>query len=125
MPEKTLNEALSGGEIQEIIAQEIAKRLKGDCTLAEDLSYAGFIAKFDIKIQYLRSLTKETLVWGAATEVRDQNSEPAGETVISDSHQSASSPDIERQQHDLPIPVLVQTPSGAQRQKVRIERPRK
>lgn len=125
MAEKTLNEALSGGEIQEIINQEIAKRLKGDCTLAEDLSYAGFIAKFDIKIQYLRSLTKETLVWGATTEVRDQNSEPAGETVISDSHQSASSPDIERQQHDLPIPVMVQTPSGSMRQKVRIERPRK
>ena len=125
MAEKTLNEALSGGEIREIIAQEIEKRLKGDCTLAEDLSYAGFIAKFDIKIQYLRSLTKETLVWGATGAGTAENTEPAGEITISDSHQSAPSPDIERQQHDLPIPVLVQTPSGAQRQKVRIERPRR
>lgn len=125
MAEKTLNEALSGGEIREIISQEIEKRMKGDCTLSDDLSYAGFIAKFDIKIQYLRSLTKETLVWGAINQIPEQETESVGQTAISDSHQSASSPDIERQQHDLPIPVMVQTPSGSMRQKVRIERPRK
>jgi len=125
MSEKTLNEALGGAEIREIILREIEKRLKGDCTLLDDHSYAGFIAKFDIKISYLRSQVKETLVWGAANLIPEQETEPAGETVISDSHQSASSPDVERQSHDLPVPVMVQTPSGARREKVRIEKVRR
>ena len=125
MAEKTLNEALGGAEIREILLQEIEKRLKGDCTLGDDLSYAGFTAKFDIKITYLRSLTPPTLIWGTVGSAAEGETEPAGETVISDTHTSASSPDIERQSHDLPIPVLVQTPNGPQRQKVRVERAKK
>lgn len=125
MAERTLNEALSGGEIREIIAQEIEKRLKGDCTLAEDLSYAGFGFTFDLKIYFKRSLTKETLVWGAGGSSQEPVTPEDPMTPIKTTYESASSPDIERQQHDLPIPVLVQTPSGAQRQKVRIERPRR
>jgi len=131
-PEKTLNDPLSGSEIKEIIAQEIRKRMDGDCTLLDDHSYAGFIAKFDIKISYLRSQVKETLVWGQMTEIKVADGEHNGitaeftdEKVIADTYTSASSPDVERQEHDLPIPVLVQMPAGAQRQKVRIEKVRR
>ncbi len=127
MPEKTLNEALSGSEIKEIILQEIGKRLDGDTTLENDLAYAGFTAQFSVTIMYLRSLTKPTLVWGSAA----QTPEPplplpdlleTKHEEISSIHTSDLSPDVERQLHDLPIPVLMQTPTGMERTKVKIGR---
>lgn len=122
--EKTLNEALSGSEIKEIILQEIEKRLDGDTTLENDLAYAGFSMQFDIKINFLRSLTKPTQVWGAGGSfqepIKPEDIESTANVV--DSHVSADSPDIERQNHDLPIPVMVQTPSGMERTKVHIGR---
>jgi hypothetical protein len=122
MPESTLNEALSGSEIKEIILQEIEKRLNGDTTLANDLAYAGFSVQFDIKINFLRSLTKPTQVWGIGGSF-EQPITPAdveSTAAVVDSHTSALSPDIERQSHDLPIPVMMQTPSGMERKKVHI-----
>jgi hypothetical protein len=122
MSEKTLNEALSGSEIKEIILQEIGKRLDGDTTLENDLAYAGFKADFNIKIGFLRSLTKPTEVWGAAISIPEGSTPPVSEKSLDGSHVSADSPDIERQSHDLPIPVLMQTPSGMERKKVHIGR---
>ena len=126
MPEKTLNEALSGAEIKEIILQEIGKRLDGDTTLENDLAYAGFSANFNIKIHYLRSLTKPTEVWGntAHDSFPDTGPLETHREEISSTHTSDPSPDIERQSHDLPIPVMVQTPSGFERKKVHIGRGR-
>ena len=126
MSEKTLNEALSGAEIKEIILQEISARLDGDTTLANDIAYAGFSTQFDIKVSFLRSLTKPTQVWGNAAQIVPPSDISAdvqhGEGFVSGSHVSASSPDIERQSHDLPIPVLMQTPAGMERKKVYIGR---
>ena len=126
--EKTLNEALSGSEIKEIILQEIGKRLDGDTTLENDLAYAGFSTNFDIKITYLRSMTKPTQIWGSAARIIPPSEIPDGvqhgESTIAASHVSNASPDIERQSHDLPIPVMLQTPSGMERKKVHIGRGR-
>lgn len=125
MAEKTLNEPLSGSEIKEIILEEIKKRLDGDSTLIDDLAYAGFTARFDIKISFLRSIIKPTEIWGAAERKpgSETETEPAEPASISGSHTSNPSPDVERQNHDLPIPVQVQTPSGFERKKVYIEKP--
>ena len=126
MSERTLNEALSGAEIKEIILQEIGKRLDGDTTLENDLAYAGFTAQFNIKIAYTRSLTKPTEIWGSTEQKPAPSEIPDGiehkEIEIHDSHSSAESPDVERQNHDLPIPVMLQTPSGMERKKVHIGR---
>ena len=122
MAEKTLNDPLSGAEIKQIILQEIERRLNGDCTLGNDLAYAGFTAKFEIKVSFLRSLVKETLIWGGKTDIPASNDpvEAVGDTVIAETYTS-SPPNVARQEHDLPIPVLVQTPTGPMRQKVPIE----
>ena len=124
MAEKSLGDPLAGFEIKEIILDEIKKRLDGDCTLAGGLAYAGFTAKFDIKIGFLRSLTKDTLVWGAASHyaTEEVHMETVAETAIADSYTSPP-PDIARQDHDLAIPVTVQTPKGPERRRVKIEKP--
>lgn len=121
MAERTLNDPLSGSEIKAILLQEIEKRLDGDTTLENDVAYAGFTAKFDIRITFLRSLTRPTEIWGGAEL---QTTVPGDQTetiAVTDSHTSAESPDVERQDHDLPIPVLMNTPSGMERRSVHIE----
>ena len=125
--ERTLNDPLSGAEIKEIIMQQIETSLNGDSTLLDDIAYAGFTVNFDIKISFLRSLTKPTQVWGVGGSF-DQpiKSEDISSTAaIVAEHTSNPSPDLERQNHDLPIPVMVQTPAGMERQKVRLGRPPK
>jgi hypothetical protein len=121
--EKTSNDPLSGVEIKAIILDEIEKRLNGDCTLGDDLAYAGFTAKFEIKISYLRSVVKESLVWGGAvmTPPEGVKAEEAGTIKVEDTYTSAA-PNVARQEHNLPIPVIVQTPTGPVRQRVHIER---
>jgi hypothetical protein len=121
MAERTTNDPLSGAEIKEIILREIEKRMNGDSTLNDDLAYAGFTAKFEVKVGYVRSLTKETLVWGMAAELPSGAVEAAGETTIADTY-VAPAPNVARQQNNLPIPVLIQTPTGTQRKRVQIEK---
>jgi hypothetical protein len=124
LAERTLADPLSGAEIKAIILDEIEKRLNGDCTLGNDLAYAGFTAKFEIKVSFVRSLVKESLVWGTAATAAPEGVETEVEkerTVAEDAYTSAA-PDVERQEHNLPIPVLVQTPTGPVRQRVHIER---
>ena len=122
MAEKTLNDPLSGAEIKQIILQEVEKRLNGDCTLNNDLAYAGFTSKFEIKISYLRSLTPPTLVWGVRGERPSEGveTEEAGMATIDDSYTSPP-PNIARTDHSLPIPVMVQTPTGPVRTRVQME----
>jgi hypothetical protein len=121
MAEKTTNDPLSGAEIKEIILREIEKRMNGDSTLNDDLAYAGFTAKFEVKVAYLRSLTKETLVWSSVSQDITADTEPAGETTVFDTY-VAPAPNVARQQNNLPIPVLIQTPTGTQRKRVQIEK---
>lgn len=124
MPELTLNDPLSGAEIKEIILQEIEKRLNGDSTLQNDLTYAGFRAKFDIRVTYVRSNVKETLVWGETEQPAPEGVEveAAGETEIKGDYTSPDAPNLARTSHDLPVPVMISTPSGSERRKVQIER---
>lgn len=121
MSEKTLNDPLSGREIKEIILQEIERRLNGDSTLLDDLAYGGFTAKFDIKISFVRSLTPATLVWGEVEQKGAEGAEGAGATIVVDTY-SSPAPNVARQEHNLPVPVMVQTPQGPQRRRVQIER---
>lgn len=115
--EQTLREPLSGEEIKEIILQQIRRRMDGDSTLYDGLAYAGFTVKYEIRVSFLRSLTKPTLIW-------DDKHDGEGEVEKSGEikgEYTADAPDEVRHEHDLPIPVLVQTPSGPKRQKVKIE----
>ena len=113
MSEKSLADPLCGSEIKQIILDEIEKRLNGDCTLGDDLAYAGFTAKFEIKVSYLRSLVKESLVWGGAQAAPADPAtvELVQEHVVADVYISPA-PNVARQEHQLPIPVMVQTPPG-------------
>ena len=121
MAERTLNDPLADFEIKDIICAEIRKRLDGDCTLMGGQAYAGFQAKFDIKISYTRSLTPATLVWGTAEKKPEGEVTEAGATIVVDTYQSVA-PNVERQDHNLPIPVLIQTPTGPVRRRVHVER---
>lgn len=121
--ERTLTDPLCGSEIKAILLNEIEKRLNGDSTLLDDLAYAGFTAKFDIKISFLRSLTQPTLIWGTAAADTGAESAPAGETAISGTYVSPA-PNVARSENNLPIPVLVATPAGMVRKRVQIERVR-
>lgn len=127
MAELTLADPLSGAEIKEILLQEIEKRLNGDSTLQNDLTYAGFRAKFDIRATFVRSNVKETLVWGEAEQPAPDGieTEPAGEAEIKGSYDSPDAPNLARTAHDLPVPVMISTPSGSERRKVQIERPKR
>jgi len=126
MAEKTLNEPLTGSEIKQILLHQIDQRMNGDSNLLDDIAYAGFSATFEIKLSFVRSLTPPTLIWGSAKVTPDPiaipSTEPAGDSVVSGDFKT-DQPDLARQDHDLPIPVLAQTPSGVERRKVRIERP--
>ena len=124
MAELTLRDPLAANEIIEILLQEIEKRLRADCTLMGDLTYSGFKATFTLNLAYERSLTKPTTVWGTASTPASPESGPtidAGAAAISGEY-VAGAPNVERQSHDLPIPVLVQTPAGTERRRVKIER---
>lgn len=120
MRETVLNDPLSGAEIREIVLQKVEDALKRDCTLVDDLTYPGFTLKFEATIAYQRATTAGTLVWHQSTTGK----KPEGETdenLIEAAYQT-DSPNRAREDHDLPMPVMVQTPSGPKRQKVKIDR---
>lgn len=119
--EKSLNDPLSGEEVKAIILQRVSDAMERDTTLYNDLAYAGFSARFECKITFLRSLTKPTLIW--ADDVQGEG-EPDGGTSVAMDFQT-DQPDVARQEHNLPVPVMQQTPSGPKKVKVRIEKARK
>lgn len=119
MAERTLNEELSGAEIKTIILRQIEDRLEGDSTLLDDIAYAGFSVSFTITISYVRSLTKPTEVWGNASSGEMEGERTA---IQMKGEYKTQQPDVARQEHNLEIPVLAQTPNGPERKKVRIER---
>lgn len=114
--DKTLNDPLSGEEIKEIILQRISAALDKNSTLTRDISYAGFGLKFAVEITFARSLTKNTIVWGEEPIPAEQVTASAREAGEYDAN---GSPNVVRQEHDLAIPVMVSTPNGPQRRKVR------
>jgi hypothetical protein len=79
--------------------------------------------KFDIQIGFINSPTPGTLVWGVGQQGEQQGE--AVEKPVSGEYQSDPSPNKTREDNDLPLPVMVQTPSGPQRRKVRIQNAKK
>lgn len=119
--EQTLLEPLSGAEIKEIMLAKISQAFDKDCTLVDDVCYAGFTFDFEGKLRYVRSTTPGTLVWGNLTEGEKPEKEATPDTVAVD--YETDSPNQAREDNDLPLPVLIQTPSGPKRQKVRFKKP--
>jgi len=124
MAELTLNDPLSGSEIKKIILQRIENALNKDCTLQDDLSYPSFSMIFEINLKYARASVPSTLVWGKVDGELEKPLEGEMEEIIESVKASYESgpPNVARQEHDLPIPVMVSTPSGPQRRKVHFER---
>lgn len=127
MPEYSLNDPLTGDEIKAIILQRITDAMNRDTTLYDDIAYAGFSAKFQLDIRYIRSRTPPTMIWGAAVAGL-----PEGEQgVLEKTHSlepleySTDQPDVARQEHNMPVPVMTQTPAGPRKAMVRIEKAKK
>ena len=119
MPKETsLNDPLAGAEIKNIILSKVSDALDRDLTLGDDIAYAGFIVKFEAKIGFVRSTTFPTMVWG----VEAKGETPTAVETITVEYQT-DSPNRAREENNLPIPVMVQTPSGPRREKVRFQKP--
>lgn len=126
MPQISLNDPIDGAELKLIILARIKEALDRDCTLANDIAYAGFNLTFEIRLKYLRSKTEGTLVWGAVMDTSNVKAEAeifelAGATpdIVTDSYTS-DSPNQAREDHALPIPVMIQTPNGPERRKIHV-----
>lgn len=121
--EQTLNDPLSGAEIKEIAVRKFAEALNRDCTLVDDLTYPGFTLNFMGNISYPRTTTSPTQVWGVHHEgvVNGPDAE-----AVADGFKGiyeTDSPNGAREENNLPIPVMVQTPSGLRREKVKFQIP--
>ncbi len=120
--EQTLNDPLCGAEIKTIIIQKVADALERDCTLTDDVCYPGFSFSFDAKISYLRSPNEGTLVWGGEKKGDKVPDSAPVETILAE--YETDSPNKAREENELPIPVLIQTPAGPKREKVRFAKPK-
>jgi hypothetical protein len=66
--EQVLNDPLAAEEIKAIIIQKIEAAMNKNGPLVDDLTYAGFRVKFEVKIEFIRSAVPSTLVWGDEKE---------------------------------------------------------
>jgi hypothetical protein len=119
MATTSLNDPIDGAELKSIILERISRALDRDSTLANDIAYAGFRLGFSITLKFLRSKTADTLIWGDAAEGVETLDQPT--EMITDSY-TTDSPNTAREEHDLPIPVMVQTPNGPQKRKIHVNR---
>lgn len=121
MATTSLNDPIDGAELKQIILERITRALDKDCTLSNDIAYAGFALKFQIDLKFLRSKTAPTLVWGTEVQTVDPAiaTEDEESVILADTYET-DSPNTAREEHSLPIPVLVQTPNGPQRKKVHV-----
>lgn len=124
----TENEAITGSELKEIIMQRISKAMDRDCTLTDDIAYAGFALDFQINMKFLRSKTDKTLVWGNEVELAQGMGKEAlvdlaaaPSVQVTDKYES-DSPNMAREEHDLPIPVYVNTANGPERRKIHVNK---
>lgn len=110
----SLNDPIDGAELKAIILQRISAKLDQDCTLGDDIAYAGFALNFTVNLKFKRSKTADTLVWGDISEGEAADTPTA---PIADSYES-DIPNQARDDHDLPIPIMVKTATGMERKKV-------
>ena len=120
MPELTLNDPLSGDEIKRIVLARIEAALAKDCTLIDDLAYPGFSLNFEIKLGYVRGPVPGTLVWGGMA--KGAAVDPDAEVESVQGEYKTEIPNAARQEHDLAIPVMVNTPNGPQKRRVRFQK---
>jgi hypothetical protein len=113
------NDPIDGGELKKIILERISNALDRDCTLTNDIAYAGFQLDFQITLGYKRSKTTGTLVWGNTGE-GDGGLPDAIETAKD--HYESDSPNTAREAHGLPVPVMVATPAGMEKRRIHVNR---
>lgn len=125
MPTTAENDPIDGAELKSIILKRIGDQMDRDCTLTNDVAYAGFRLEYNIKLKYLRSKTADTLIWGD-TVVGVFNASPSlgmelGGVELTDTYES-DSPNTAREEHELPVPVMVQTPNGPEKRRIHVNR---
>lgn len=116
---EVLNDPLAAEEIKAIVLDKISAAMNKNTTLTDDITYAGFRVKFEVRMEFVRSATPSTLVWG--DEVVGSLEGDGGTIITGDEYESDPSPNRTREDNDLPLPVMVMTPSGPQKRKVRIQ----
>ena len=117
--EQVLNDPLAAEEIKAIVIARIEDAFSRNQALIDDVTYAGFRVKFDIKFEFVRSAVPGTLVWGEASK-GDLTDAVPGEGVAGE-YASDPSPNKTREDNDLPLPVMVNTSTGPQKRRVRIQ----
>jgi len=128
MPQNSLNDPLDGAEKKAIILKRISDALDRDCTLVNDIAHPGFSLTFTITLKYLRTVGADsTVVWGESKvgpqpTIADLVTQGVASEAITGTYET-DSPNRAREDHDLGIPVMVQTPAGSERRKVKLPRP--
>lgn len=126
MPTTSLNDPIDGAELKQIILKRISDALDKDCTLVDDIAYAGFVLKFEINLTFKRSRTPGTLIWGTTTDggLTATTTEDVITPIQAAGEYETDSPNTAREEHDLPVPVMIKTPSGETRRKIHINPPK-
>jgi hypothetical protein len=119
MPTVSENDPIDGGELKKIILDRISTALDKDCTLTDDIAYAGFRLDFVINLGYKRSKTPGTMVWGNAAE--GYEGVPDMIEIVKDNYET-DSPNTAREDHNLPVPVMIQTAAGMEKRRIHVNR---
>lgn len=117
--QEILNDPLAAEEIKFIAIKKIEEAMAKNQTLVDDITYPGFRISFEIKFEFVRSPVAGTLVWGNVAEGEQKGDVDV--LVASGEYESDPSPNRTREANYLPLPVMVQTPSGPQKRRVRIQ----
>lgn len=114
MPQPTLNDSIDGGEFKQIVLKRIGEAMDRDSVIGQDIEHPRF--RFKIEVQFPGAHVKETLVWGqeGATLTEEDNVQ----TVV-DSFESISANQT-REDHDMPVPVMIQTPNGPEKRRIHV-----
>jgi hypothetical protein len=119
MPIPTLNDPISGEELKSILVQRFRALLDRDSTLINDIAYAGFESALVLNLKYKRSRSPGTLIWANDSQGDMSDDGDLIHDTLKDDYET-DSPNEARDDHNLPIPTLVQGPNGPERVKVHI-----
>lgn len=114
--EKSLNDALTAAEIKEIVLARVSKALDANSLLHDDITYPAFGFSFEATLNFPPG--RKTLVWDRQG---DQSMDHPHDSV-SVQYQAPDSPNKAREENDLPLPVMVQTPSGPEKRRVHYQK---
>ena len=114
--ERSLNDPLTAAEMKEIILARIQKDLDANSFLSDDITYPAFGFSFEMNITFPTG--RKTLVWDRQGDISDKHEKVA----VRVEYQAPDSPNRAREENDLPLPVLVQTPSGTEKRRVKYQK---